>query len=682
MCLVLGAGIHLLASEPKPITSDNERGFVAMPVSLAGPLAGNAGVFMGVNDFDAYGPPQSLGDLHYAVDDAVALAHLFVMELGLLPAVDTELCLSGSPTTDQAKSDLAELLEARVRVSGASRNTLLAALQRARLAAQTSSNILVIALSSHGFGDAAAEGGGGGDFFVMPADGQPTMLKETCVPGKVLEQAITERRSDAPEIGTRAGKRLLFVDACRSVPSMSKFPLPAGIDEQFLQRLAVAKGQVVVSASANREASFEDAKLGHGAFTYFLLEACRGSVEPNSDGVLTLDAAVRWATTNTTDFVRRTFAREQIPRLNGEFSGEGLPLARMTRAADVGDTKLPLKWRARIAERLLASDVRSERWRVSEIWVHREFLRLLDHIPNETRSQDPVDSQLVSIASDLLTIPWRDRDIYFTEDFIAKIADSATWGARKNGERVENLYFAGLSAETANDWSGAIELLKEAAAGGHVAAIWELSCIHRTGAGSAGIRRASPEAIKDAPESMRWTKLAAEAGFGWAMSQYGDELLHLGRVEEGLEWWKKNAVKGDNWTCGNEACLLGDANLEGRILDTLGLPGHFYFSVPKNKNEAFQWYSRGAELDDESAMEALGLMFEYGCGVEQSDRLAVEWFQKAADHDNDEAKENLARMFDAGRGGLPKDHSQAKFWRGRIKYSNLANDDRLRNLMK
>ena len=48
---------------------------------------GNAGLFVGVNEFE----DESIQSLRFAVNDAVAQAHLFVLELQLIPAENATL---------------------------------------------------------------------------------------------------------------------------------------------------------------------------------------------------------------------------------------------------------------------------------------------------------------------------------------------------------------------------------------------------------------------------------------------------------------------------------------------------------------------------------------------------------------------------------------------------------------
>jgi uncharacterized caspase-like protein len=63
----------------------------------------------------------------------------------------------------------------------------------------------------------------------------------------------------------------------------------ANISDAFLDRIARAKGRIILTASGANEVSGEDDKLKHGVFTYFLLEGLRGEADTDKDGMITVD---------------------------------------------------------------------------------------------------------------------------------------------------------------------------------------------------------------------------------------------------------------------------------------------------------------------------------------------------------------------------------------------------------
>jgi hypothetical protein len=83
--------------------ADTGRGITVEPVSAVAP-GGNAGLFVGVNQFSE---DHELRPLNFAVNDAIAQAHLFCLELKLIPPGNCQLALAGEPTTDSTKAQLA-----------------------------------------------------------------------------------------------------------------------------------------------------------------------------------------------------------------------------------------------------------------------------------------------------------------------------------------------------------------------------------------------------------------------------------------------------------------------------------------------------------------------------------------------------------------------------------------------
>ncbi|MCD8483627.1 MAG: hypothetical protein LR015_13810 [Verrucomicrobia bacterium] len=87
---------------------------------------GSGGLFIGVNEFIE----GSSLRLRFAVDDAIAQAHVFVVELGLLEARKTVLLISGEPTMPVNRDKLERLQERGVFVGQALRGPILAHLRR------------------------------------------------------------------------------------------------------------------------------------------------------------------------------------------------------------------------------------------------------------------------------------------------------------------------------------------------------------------------------------------------------------------------------------------------------------------------------------------------------------------------------------------------------------------------
>ena len=127
----------------------------------------------------------------------------------------------------------------------------------------------------------------------------------------------------------RAKKVLIILDSCHSGQlEASIFIAKRGIlvtsMNSFLSHLTEARdGVAILSASSAAEFSEEGEHYGggHGAFTYYLLEALRGKADTNGNGIVTL----REAYDHTYRNVAETTEGRQHPELKGIFDNE-LPL--------------------------------------------------------------------------------------------------------------------------------------------------------------------------------------------------------------------------------------------------------------------------------------------------------------------------------------------------------------------
>ena len=90
------------------------------------------------------------------------------------------------------------------------------------------------------------------------------------------------------------------------------------VSESFLTRLSKARGRVVLTASRASEVSEEREELGHGVFTYYLLEGLRGKADLDGDGVITVDEVYAYVSRK----VPEATGQNQHPVKKGETEGQ------------------------------------------------------------------------------------------------------------------------------------------------------------------------------------------------------------------------------------------------------------------------------------------------------------------------------------------------------------------------
>lgn len=106
---------------------------------------------------------------------------------------------------------------------------------------------------------------------------------------------------------SKAGFRLVLIDACRMPPQGDDTPHP----------VAPPPGVTAFFGSSDREICFEDADHKHGVFSYYLIEGLRGDADLNRDGKVMLSELERFVKEGVPEHVRRKHKQKQDPELFG-----------------------------------------------------------------------------------------------------------------------------------------------------------------------------------------------------------------------------------------------------------------------------------------------------------------------------------------------------------------------------
>ena len=159
--------------------------------------------------------------------------------------------------------------------------------------------------------------------YLVPSDAEPDDLYSTALPMDEL-QTIFGR--------IEAERVVVFLDACYSGAAggrtfASKKTRSGHVDEAFLERLARSKGRAIVTASRPAELSIELQELGHGIFTYYLVQGLKGAADLNRDGIVTLQELYEYVEQQVTQ-KSRAVGGNQHPVMKGELEGV-LPLMKV-----------------------------------------------------------------------------------------------------------------------------------------------------------------------------------------------------------------------------------------------------------------------------------------------------------------------------------------------------------------
>ena len=159
--------------------------------------------------------------------------------------------------------------------------------------------------------------------YLIPSDADPDDLYSTALPMDEL-QTIFGR--------IEAERVVVLLDACYSGSAggrtfAAKKTRAGAVDDLFLERLTRSKGRAIITASRPTEVSIELPELGHGIFTYYVVQGLKGAADLNRDGIVTLQELYEYLEQQVTQKAR-SVGGNQHPVMKGELEGV-LPLIKV-----------------------------------------------------------------------------------------------------------------------------------------------------------------------------------------------------------------------------------------------------------------------------------------------------------------------------------------------------------------
>jgi hypothetical protein len=146
------------------------------------------------------------------------------------------------------------------------------------------------------------------EFYLLSADvadGGESLLKNG-VPAKELQQYAVD---------ILAQKQLFILDACQSAGAFEKMLQHDGEQQKSLALVARSTGTHWMAASGSTETAKEFAQLGHGAFTYVLLQALKGQAATNK--MITVNGLKNFLLVQVPDLVKKYGGNSQYPATYG-----------------------------------------------------------------------------------------------------------------------------------------------------------------------------------------------------------------------------------------------------------------------------------------------------------------------------------------------------------------------------
>jgi len=115
------------------------------------------------------------------------------------------------------------------------------------------------------------------EFYLVPND--VSDLKN--VQGELEKKGISSKLLQQYAIDIQAQKQLFILDACQSAGAFEKLLANDGDQQKNIAVVARSTGTHWIAASGAQQFANEFSSLGHGAFTYVLLEALKGKALSN-----------------------------------------------------------------------------------------------------------------------------------------------------------------------------------------------------------------------------------------------------------------------------------------------------------------------------------------------------------------------------------------------------------------
>ena len=172
-------------------------------------------------------------------------------------------------------------------------------------------DVVIVYLAGHG--DTIGE-----DWYFMP-----TEIAYPERPDHVRENGIRSSELDEWIANAPAQKIVMLMDSCKSGAALTT---TRGFEERkALSRLARAAGIHVVAAAAKSQFAIELDALGHGAFTYALLEGLAGKADQSDDGTVSIRELTGYSEDRLPDISEEASGEPQFPVINSR--GNDFPIA-------------------------------------------------------------------------------------------------------------------------------------------------------------------------------------------------------------------------------------------------------------------------------------------------------------------------------------------------------------------
>ncbi|MDB5197100.1 MAG: hypothetical protein JWP88_1471 [Flaviaesturariibacter sp.] len=167
-------------------------------------------------------------------------------------------------------------------------------------------DIFVFYYAGHGVISAQSK-----EFYLVPTD----VADLTDVDASLIEKGISSRLLQEFAVSIPAQKQVFILDACQSAGAFETMLRNDGDQQKSLAVVARSTGTHWIAASGSQQFANEFSQLGHGAFTYVLLQALKGSALSN--GMITVNGLKNFLQAGVPELMKKYNGAAQYPASYG-----------------------------------------------------------------------------------------------------------------------------------------------------------------------------------------------------------------------------------------------------------------------------------------------------------------------------------------------------------------------------
>jgi hypothetical protein len=246
-------------------------------------------------------------EITYKGEQASANLYIFAIGINIYenPAYNLNYAVAdATAVVDKIKSNVGGIFkDTQIHTlydSNAKRDAIIAQLNDIASASQPQ-DVFIFYYAGHGVIDEASN-----DFYLALNDvtqlyGKSDLLTSKGISSKELKDYFSK---------IKAQKQLIILDACQSGGAINTFAMRGAAEEKALIQLARSSGVVLLASTENEQFASEFNELGHGVFTYSLLEGLDGKADGGQkDHKITVKEL-------------EAFINDNIPTLSSKYKGQ------------------------------------------------------------------------------------------------------------------------------------------------------------------------------------------------------------------------------------------------------------------------------------------------------------------------------------------------------------------------